>query len=151
MNITLNTTNIFNEMRLKSHLEVQDIKDPEARDNARAGITKTDEINRCILDALGQLERRCLRFLTETIVQDASDAGSLPNSYVFDLNLSERRAANKIPALTAVMHDYAVQHALARYYETVHQAELSAAHAKSAEGYGIQIDELLYHKQPPRV
>lgn len=151
MNITIYTTPIFSEVRQKSHLEVQDIKDVEARDNARAGIDKTDEIWQCIRDGFTQLERRCLRFVRETIVLETDDGGSVPESFTYDFIFAERRAANKGTALAEVMHAFVVQHALARFYATVNQVELSNKHGAAADAYGNELDGLLYHKQPPRV
>ena len=151
MNITIYTAPIFTEIRQKSHLEVQDIKDVEARDNARAGVTKTEEINRCILEGMGQLERLCLRFLRETIVDETDDGTAMPQSYTFDFNFAERRAANKAEPLVSVMHSFVVQHALAQYYNTVNQVDMAGKHTALAQQYGAQITDMLYHKQPPRV
>jgi len=151
MNITLHTDTIFNEVRQKSHLGVQDIKDPEARDNARAGVEKTEEINRCIMDGFGQLKRRVSRFLDRDYTVEADNISRLPAAYVYEFRISERRAVNKAEALEEAMHNFVVQLALARFCATVNQTERSNKHSLAALDYGNQIEELLYTKMPPRV
>ncbi len=151
MTITINTEPILLEIRQKSHLEVQDIQDPEARDNARAGLDKMDEIRRCLEDGISQVRRRCLRFLRNEYAHWADDTRAVPESYVFDFSMSERRSLGKAQPLTDAMHDLAVQYALSKFYATVNQKELSNKHSVMALEAGRQIDELLYEKLPPRL
>ena len=99
MTITIHTDPIFLEVRQKSHLSVQDIKDPEARDNARAGLDKIDEITRCIYDGFGQLKRRVSRFLDRDYTVEADNISRIPSAYVYEFRISERRAVNKAEAL----------------------------------------------------
>ena len=151
MKVSIYTGPIFDEVRQKSHLEVQDIKDVEARDNARAGLDKSEEINRCIRSGFAQVERLCLRFLAESFAQETDDAGGLPQYYSYDFEMSLRRASGKSEPLASAMHDFVVQQALAAFYTTVGQAELSARHSAWAQEHARQIEELLYTKQPPRL
>lgn len=151
MTITIHTEPIFLEVRQKSHLGVQDIKDPEARDNARAGLDKMDEITRCVYDAFGQLSRRCARFLDRDYAVEADNISRIPVAYAYEFRISERRAVNKAVALEEAMHGFVVQVALARFCATVNQTERSNQHSLAALDYGNQIDELLYTKLPPRV
>lgn len=151
MIITLYTNTILAEVRQKSHLEVQDIADAEARDNARAGVEKTDEINRCILYGIKQVSRRLIRFLHEGITMSTDNTGTLEASYAFALDFAERRAINKAEPLEDAMHNFVVQRALEKFCISVNQLERAKKHAVEAEEYGDQIDEMMYHKQPPRV
>ena len=151
MTITLFTSPIFDEVRQKSHLNVQDIKDAESRDNARAGVEHTVELRRCISDGFAQLSRRCLRFLDDDISLVYGDEPSWPESYVYSFAFGERRAINKAEPLTAVMHAFVVQYALSKWYSTVSQSEQSNKYSLEAIESGNQIDALLYHKQAPRV
>lgn len=136
---------VTNEVRQKSHLNVQDIEDPEARDNARAGLDKIMEITRCVYDGFGQLQRRCVRFLSRAYTTTS------PDTYHFEFFLAERRETNKAAALGEAMRDFVVQLALAKFCATVNQKERSNQHSLAALDYGNQIDELLYTKLPPRV
>ena len=151
MKITLYTAPIFNEVRQKSHLEVQSIKDAEDRDNARAGVEKTDEISRCVDASFGQLARMCNRFLVSTYWSAVDDLGTLPETYSFEFAFSERRGVSKAEPLTKAMHAYAVQFALSQFCLTVNQKELAAGHMAEADNLARQIDELLYTKLPPIV
>lgn len=151
MTIELFTAPIIQEFRQKSHLEVQDIQDPEARDNARAGVEKMDEIERCVLEGIAAVRKRCLRFLVEDYEHWADDTRSIADSYVFDLSLSERRAIGKAQPVTDAMHTLVVQYALSKFYATVNQGELSNRHSILALDAGKELEDLLYTKQPPRV
>ena len=149
MKITLYTAPIFYEVRQKSHLEVQNVKDVEERDNVRAGLDKSDEINRCIEEAFGQEVRLCSRFLTASYWAEVDDQGPLPESYSFEFEFSERRGVSKSESLTKALHSYAVQYAMARFYTTVNQEQMAAKHEQQAAELARQIEELLYTKQPP--
>ena len=151
MTITLHTDPILLEVRQKSHLGVQDIQDPEARDNARAGLDKIDEITRCIRDGFGQLQRRIARFLARDYTVEADNISRMPAAYVYEFRVSERRAVNKAEALEDAMKNFVVQLSLAKFCATVNQTERSNQHSIQALDYGNQIDELLYTKLPPRV
>lgn len=149
MTIELFTDPIIREIRQKSHLEVQDIADPAARDNARAGLDKIEEIRRCMEGGVAQVRSRCIRFLSRDYSQWADDAQSIPESYIFEISLSQRRGANKAEPLTAAMHDLIVQYALARFYSTVNQTALSNTHSMLAIAAGDLLSGLLFTKQAP--
>lgn len=151
MTIELTTAPIILEIRQKSHLEVQDIKDPEMRDNARAGLDKADEIHRCMEEGFAQLHKRCYRFFEDEYIHNIDDNEPNNESYVYEFTMSERRSLNRAEPLTNAMHTLVVQYALAKFYATVNQGELSNRHSLLAIEAGNMIDELLYTKLPPRV
>lgn len=151
MTIELFTEPILLEIRQKSHLEVQDITDPEKRDNARAGLDKYDEVQRCFNEGIAQVRRRIIRFLADDYEHWKDDTLNIPQSHIFELTLSERRGLGKAEPLTSAMHDLTVQYALAKFYASVNQTELSNRHSVLAMEAGNTIDELLYYKQPPRL
>lgn len=149
MTIELIIEPIFDEIRQKSHLEVQDIQDPAQQYHVRAGLDKEDEIRRCMDDGFAQVYRRCLRFLENTYVVRSDDAPTVSDVRVYNFILSERRGANKAEPLTSAMHDLVVQYALSKFYSTVNQGELSNKHSLLALEAARTIDELLYTKKPP--
>lgn len=151
MTITIQTAPVILSVRQKSHLGVQDIQDPVARDNARAGMDKIDEITRCIREGFGQLQRRVSRFLARDYTVEADNISRMPAAYVYEFRVSDRRGANKAEALEEAMTNFVVQLALAKFCATVNQTERSNQHSLQALDYGNQIDELLYTKLPPRV
>lgn len=151
MTINIDTAPIVLEVRQKSHLNVQDIPDAQARYNGRAGLEKMPEITNCILDAFAQLTRRCTRFLDEVITAEGDDSRVLPQTYTYVFAFAERRAINKLEPMTGVMHDFVVAYALSKWYSTTNKTDLSNQYSLQAIDYGNQLDELLYHKQAPRV
>lgn len=151
MTITLYTDPIILEVRQKSHLGVANIKDPETRDNVRAGIEKMEEIEHCIIDAFGQLARRCYRFLRPNIQKTYDDEAIIPPTYTYEFVMSERRAEGRAEPLTAAMHAFVVQYALTKFYSTVSNSELSNKYSLEALDTANRIDELLYTKVPPRI
>lgn len=151
MIITLYTAQMVLEVRQKSHLNVQDIQDPEARDNARAGLDKSEEITRCVRSAFGELTSRVSRFLNEEYTMEGDNASAVPPAYVYDMELTVRRGSNKEEALTQAMSAFVVNLALAKFCATVNQTERSNNFSLAALDYGRQIDTLLYTKHPPIV
>ena len=151
MTIQLYTEPVILEVRQKSHLEVQNIADPEARYNARAGMDKIEEVHRCVSEGFSQLRRRCLRFLHDDYTTYAADVDiDFPESFVYDFDLSERRMIGKAEPLKDAMHSLVVHYALSKFYSTVSQADLSNKNSLLALEAGNQLDELLYTKLPPR-
>lgn len=137
-------------MRQMSHLEVQDIKDVEARDNARAGLDKAQEVNRCLAHGFAQVRRRCWRFLSDEMTYEKGRVtASGDEEYV--LNLSERRGLDKAEALSSAMEKLILEYALSMFYSTVNQTDMSNKHSLRAIDAGNELEELLYAKKPPRV
>lgn len=150
MTITYTKTNLIAILRQKSHLEVQDIPDPAMRDNARAGLDKTDEIVRCVADGVGQVKRHCWRWLDDDYDTPNNQGSMSFDTITFTFDLSERRRLNKGQPLEAAIRSLIIEYALAKFYSTVNQGELSKKHSLAAIDAGNEIDELLYTKKPPR-
>lgn len=141
VSITLTKATLLLEIRQKSHLEVQNIQDAEARDNVRAGVEKVVEVERCLKEAVTLLTRICSRYVTATTDVTAS--------YGFTLTMSSRRKSVKSDAIQDAMEDFAVQYALMKFYSSVSQADLSSKHAALAQDAELRINELLYSKKEP--
>lgn len=150
MTITIYTPPILAEVRQRSHMEVQDIKDPEARDNARAGLDKMDELTRDLREAFGQVLHRCERFLVRNFTFAADNISGIPEAYMFEFRVSERRFANKADALMEAINGFVVSHILTRFYITVGHADFAQRHQAEEQEFLAQIDEILYTKLPPR-
>lgn len=151
MVITLYEQELYNDVRKKSHYEVAEIQDVEARYRAEAGTEKQEEIMRCINEGIAQARHRCLRYLDETIVDRADNTMNIDEEHTFFFPISERRAIGKAEPLSAALHSFVVHYALSKFYSTVSQIELSNKHSLQAVEVGNDIDNLLYTKQPPRV
>ena len=151
MVITIYTEEVMTRLRTISHREVAEIPDAEARYRAEAGSEKLEEIYHCIAEARARLEARCARWLKATYHTEKDNLLSIPASYEFEFDISERRAVNKTTPLTDAMNVFIVEYALSKFYSNVSQSELSNKHGLLAVDAGNQIDELLYTKLPPRV
>ena len=149
MVITLKYANILNDMKAKSQLEVANIADPDARYRAQVGTEKTVEIQRCISRAVNLLAHQCRRFLVNTYTESATDDISVPEQYVFEFSMSERRMVGATEPLQEEMHAFSVHYALAQFYSSVSQQELSNIHSKLTQEAQVNIMAILYHKNPP--
>lgn len=149
MVITLKYANILNDMKAKSQLEVAAIADPDSRYRAQVGTEKTVEIQRCISRAVNLLAHQCRRFLEGTYTENASDDLSAETQYVYDFSVSERRMVGGVEPLKEEMHAFCVHYALAQFYSSVSQQELSNNHSKLTQDAQVNIMAILYHKNPP--
>ncbi|MBP5389725.1 MAG: hypothetical protein J6Y27_05210 [Bacteroidales bacterium] len=151
MVITLYTQELLNDIREKSHLEVAEILDAEARYRAEAGTEKTGEVFRCIEEAIREAEIRCMLYLREQFAQAADNSLDYPDTFNFVFSMSERRSIGKTKPMRTVLHNFVVHYALSRFYQTVSQGALAEKHALVASAEGTAIEDLLYSKLPPRV
>ena len=149
MTINITTSSLVSEVRQTSHFETKYIQDLELRDNARAGLEKADELNRCISVADAQLRALLTRYL-QTVTQDTVSAGiTVPATLSYVLGLSERRDANKCEQLPQLMRDYLVCAALSKYYATVSVTDLASKRGNEAAALGAEIIRILFFKNPP--
>ena len=151
MVIVLYAEEIIKRLRSISHREVATIEDPDVRYRVEAGSEKMDEIHHCIMDAYSRLSARCSRWLVASYKHNVDNYISLPESFSFEFDLSERRSINNSDALLTEMHNFTVEYALSKFYSDVNQSELSNKHSLLALDAGNNIDRILYTKQPPRV
>lgn len=142
---------LVKDMKTKSHYEVSEIPDAEARYRAEAGTEKEGEIHKCINEGASRLMHRCLRFLRNYYVDKRDNEEDPKTAYTYDFVLSERRSLGKAEPLAEAMNTFVVEYALSKFYATVSQGDLSNKHSLLAVDAGNRIDELLYYKLPPRV
>lgn len=149
MTINITSASVISEMRQKSHFEVQYIQDAKARDDARAGLEKMDELGRCLVVADSQLRSLVTRYL-QTVSSETISAGiSVPETLSYVLSMSERRSANKSAQLPQLFRDYLVEAALSKYYATVSVADLASKRGNAAAAIATEILRLLFFKNPP--
>lgn len=153
MTITITTQNVLEDMRLKSHFEVENIEDVDIRDNARADLLKTDELERAFKGALADLTNLLARFLTDETVVSTATVGNAPgveDSYAYVFTGGERRFGGKVQLMADKMHSYMVNMALSRFYISVGQANLSSARANLAASDGAALVTAIYSKAQPK-
>lgn len=140
----------MNDLRNKSHYETAAITDVEARYRVEAGTEKTSEIQRCLGEAAGMLAHKCRRFLDGYLVDAADDTLVTSGDLMYTFDFTERRGIGKAESLAEMMHAFIVHYALARFYASVSQGELSNKHSLLTNETATTLEELLYSKLPPR-
>ena len=150
MEINIKTQTLLEELRQKSHLGTERIKDAEVREAVRAGKEKTDELTRCIMTADSRL-RAVIggRYLKRDHSTAADDMLGLPDYLTYDLLINVKRASGKDTAFAGLFHDYLVNMALSRYYVSVAMADMAGARAALAAQDEKDIIILLNTKLPP--
>lgn len=151
MQITIYISKIYDEIRRKTQRDVASIESIEERYLIEAGTEKNDEIYADIILANDSLKGILQTFLIDCLVEQYDDMQQIPDAYVYELDLSPRRAVGKAQQLTDVMHDYLVHSTLMRFYDAVNGAELKAKHETAANAASIQLVNLLYTKARPQL
>lgn len=149
MILSLSIPVLLKDIKQKSHYEVSNITDAEARYRAQAGTEKEDEIYRSMVEVASSLKHRLRRYLDESYQEEADDQVAIPDSFIYCLSVSDRRADNLLQPLTDAAHNYVVHYTLSKFYSSVSQGELSNKHSKETADAAKTIDELIYTKQPP--
>lgn len=149
MTVTLNIEELFKDIRLKSRLECSAIADTEARYRVEAGTEKNDELYRDMTAAQGSLARRLARYLSASYVQEGDNTLFLPEAFVYELTVTDRRLQGKVQPLADACHDFIVHYTLSRFYKSVGMGDMSNAHSLQAAETGEEIDMLLYTKAAP--
>lgn len=120
--VTLYRDDIVKDIMTKSHDAVASLGNAEERYNLEAGLHKKKEITRNVIEALGEIEGLLGRYLVagpDLDDKDANNQAELPESFVMELNLAERRSLNKAKPLALAIHNYIVAAALVKFYATV--------------------------------
>lgn len=151
MEITIYIPKIYSDIRVKSHRDVATIENVEARYLIEAGTEKDDEIYAGIVNANDSLKMLLHTFLVDCVIDYTDDQVQAPESYIYELDLTPRRAVGKAQPLADAMHEYLVHAALMRVYEAVNGTELRAKHEAAANAAAGQITTLLYTKARPRL
>lgn len=152
MKVIINTSELFFDIKNKSHNEVSSIENVDERYAAEAGSEKDSEISRCIIEAEASVRMMCGRFLkriTEIVDKDSDLPEKVPASYEYEFVDNARRQDNRGKAIADGIHSAIVSMALSKFYVSVNQMELAKTHDALAAS-GIQLlEKMLYEKLPP--
>lgn len=154
--IRLQSTELLFDIRNKSHHECESITDIDARYRTEAGTEKTDELRRCLTEAVSRLERLAYRWTRKVYVTDpVYDDADIPSTdyeqcYVFEMEMTQRQGEGKEKMMADLFHEYVVEASLAKFYGSVSATELSNAHSVRALDADQRIRELLPRKSVPR-
>lgn len=149
LTIAISVTEVMDDVRKKSQLECQGIESDDARYRTEAGTDKNDELARCVISSAASLAKRLKRYLVIYKALSSDDILAVPEAYTYELEFADRRLDGKAAPMAARMHDYMVHLTLAKYYATVNQGDLSKVHSLAAVDAEKDIEEMIYHKQPP--
>lgn len=153
--IKLQSTELLFDIRNKSHQECEAIADIDARYRTEAGSEKTDEVRRCLTEAVSRLDKSLHRWLVKSYAEKTRyDDADIPSedyelSYVYDFAWTPRQGEGKDKMLADLMHDYVVSATLAKFYAIVSAQDLSNMHSTLALEAGNNIIEMLALKSAP--
>ena len=151
LTITIKRAQVLADMKVVSHAEVASVEDAKLRYLYEAGSEKADQIHQCITDAYadaGALMRPFAQGSPAASVS-ADDTFSSSGDLVFVMSMTTRKAANLETPLTAALHKYIVDDALAKFYKEVNHAALQQAHDGQLKGDIAAIEALVYRRMKP--
>lgn len=127
--------------------------DETLRYKIEPGSEKEDKVKMFISESFENLCSLFWRFLSEECREQFglidNTAVILPERYVLEFEISERRAAGKTNIVTQKCATFLVQDTLMRYYLSVGQVNLAQNHAQASLGEQKNISTLIYTKALP--
>lgn len=149
MEVRVGTNLIKEEVRQKSHFNSRNIEDPESRINARAGEEEADELERCLLTAESALKPIISRWLIGCLECISDSNLGLPEEFVYEFSIGQRRAMGKAVPVAMAIHAYLVAKTLSLFYRTVTRSDLAEVQDTLVLQAESQITLLLNTKSEP--
>ena len=148
LTVTLFTDELLHDIHTRSHNECLAIADAQERYRVEAGTEKTDYLVREMMTVQSSLKRMMRRWLVDSSLS-AGNTLDMPESFDFVLNMTGRRADNKVQPLTDACHNYMVTYTMARYYASVGMKDLSNTYSLLTVDHAKEVEELINAKMPP--
>lgn len=148
--ITIKTASLISDIKIKSQMNTERIKDAEDRYAVRAGEENEAEVKEALQEAWRSVKGLCRRFLTanaDSTGSDLFDTSTTDKSLTFDL--TARRTSNIGEPLAQAIHNYLVNGTLRRFYTSAVMPDLVASYAAAETAAQAEIVSLLYRKQEP--
>lgn len=149
MEIILSVEDLLKAIKQESHREVEGIENAETRYRVQAGTEKEQDIYRCMVESASALRHRVRRYLRAYWQQEADNQLALPESFVYEFTMSERRSVGKAQPLADHMASFIKHLTLSKFYAMVSQGDLSNKHSTIALDEANTIEDMIYSKQPP--
>ena len=151
MTITIKRAQVLADIKVTSHAEVASVEDDKLRYLYEAGSDKVDQIHQCITDAYADAGALMRPFAQGTPTQSVSadDTYSSSGDLAIVLSLTTRKAANLETSLTAALHKYVVDDALAKFYKGVNHAALQQVHEGQLKADISAVEALVYRRMKP--
>ena len=150
--ITIQRSSVLSDMKVKNRHEAALITDAKERYLAEAGTEKLPELHQCITDAFADAEAAVRPFI-QSQSPSASVSGNDSYSSTGDLSVvlevSSRKANGLTVPLTAALHRYIVDDALAKFYKSVAHPALAQAREAEAARDLATIEGLIFRRSNP--
>ena len=150
--ITIQRSSVLADMKVKNHHEAALIPDSKERYLVEAGTEKLPELHQCITDAFSDASALVRPFITP-ITPFASETGNDTYASTGDLSVSlsvtSRKADGLAVPLTAALHKYIVDDALAKFYKAVAHPALAQAREADMKNDQSTIESLLHRRGNP--
>ena len=148
--ITIKTASVLSDIKIKSQLNTDRIKDAEDRYAVRAGEENNDEVLESLQESWRSVKGLCRKFLSETVDTSGSDLfDNSTTDKTLSFDVTSRRSSNIAEALSQAIHNYLVAGTLRRFYTSVAMPDLVTLYAQSEATAASEITQLLYRKQEP--
>ena len=151
MKVVLLTSELLFDIATISHLEVAQIEDLDLAYRSEAGKDKEEEVTRCITSAVVSLVALCNRFRLAVTTEEVDNTLNLPERFILNLDITDRRARGKEQAIADCMHNIIVDNSLVKFYLNVQQPDLSKMHSASLAESIEMLRLLLFSKNPPLI
>ena len=148
--ITIKTASLLSDIRIKSQMNTERIKDAEERYAVRAAEDNNAEVMEGLQEQWRSLLALCRRFLdstNDTAGNDTFSTSTTDKTLSFDV--TARRTSNIADALAQAIHTYLVNGTLRRFYTSAVMPDLVTLYGAAENASRDEIVNLLYRKLEP--
>ena len=150
MTVTINTSFLVSDIKSKSFMNTERIKDPDDRYAVRAAEENEAEVWQALQESWRSLMTLCRPFLASTSDTAGNDTLSISSTNkTLQFDLSERRTSNIGDSLAQAIHSYLSNGTLRRFYTSAAMADLMGMYAQGETAARDEIVILLYKKSEP--
>jgi len=150
--ITIQRSSVLADMKVKNHHEAALIPDSKERYLVEAGTEKLLELHQCITDAFSDasaIVRPFIKSVTPSATETGNDTFASTGDLSLVLSVTSRKANGLTVPLTAALHKYIVNDAMAKFYKAVAHPTLSQARETDMQKDLSTIEALLYRRENP--
>ena len=150
--ITIQRSSVLADMKVKNHHEAALIPDSKERYLVEAGTEKLPELHQCITDAFSDASAIVRPFIKSSIESETAtgnDTYASTGDLSVVLYLTWRKADGLSVPLTAALHKYIVNDALAKFYKAVAHPALTQAREAEIQKDQSTIENLLRRRGNP--
>jgi len=149
--ITIKTASLLSDIRIRSHMNTQRIKDPEEQYALRIGEENESAARQALQEAWSDAVALCRPFLVTTDDTSGDDLyGDITSSdKTLTLDVTTRRTSHIADSIPEEIHAFLANAALKRFYTSAMMPDLVSIYAAAEKVARQEIIELLYKKMEP--